>query len=228
MTGMICTGSLSLPEKPDYPQAARYMGVHIQNKETQALLERWAPSLWEAAHPRGAWVCLPLKALEDWPLGRDLEEHLAGCTYCLLLALTLGAPVDSLIRRLNATELAGALAVDALASALVEQLADALEEKLRRELGEEGRFLTGRFGPGYGDSPLELQTRVCEVLDTPRKMGLTLTPSLLMTPTKSTTALLGVSNHPVRGKQAGCGHCKLRETCEYRKRGTYCGVERMD
>lgn len=228
MNGVVCTGSLPLPEQPDFSQAARYMGGNIQDSTTQALLEQWAPALWREAHPRGAWVCLPLEAVADWPLGSDLEEHLKGCTHTVLLALTLGVQVDGLIRRTTATDVAGAVAVDALASALVEQLADALEKRLREEWKNQGRYLTGRFGPGYGDSPLSLQNRICTLLDTPRKMGLSLTPSLLLTPTKSTTALLGVSDHPVKGKQAGCNHCKLRETCQYRKRGTYCGVEGMD
>ena len=39
------------------------------------------------------------------------------------------------------------------------------------------------------------------------------------------TALLGVSDHPVRGHLAGCGHCVLRTRCEYRKRGITCASE---
>ena len=46
-----------------------------------------------------------------------------------------------------------------------------------------------------------------------------------MTPRKSITAILGVSDHPVRGHLAGCGHCVLRTRCEYRKRGITCASE---
>lgn len=228
MNRTISTQNLPLPEKPDLTQAARYMGVHKMDTTTRALLEGWAPSLWEAARPRGAWVCLPLEELSHWTLGKDLERHFQNCTHAMLAALTLGVEVDRLIRRLSATELAGALAVDALASALVEQVANAWEKDRRRELEGEGLYLTGRFGPGYGDSPLALQGDLCRVLDTSRKMGLSLTPTLLLAPTKSTTALLGISDIPVRGTLAGCGNCKLKEICEYRKRGTTCGVEGMD
>jgi hypothetical protein len=47
----------------------------------------------------------------------------------------------------------------------------------------------------------------------------------LMTPRKSVTALLGLSDHPVKGRLAGCGHCVLNTRCEYRKRGKTCASE---
>ena len=58
-----------------------------------------------------------------------------------------------------------------------------------------------------------------------RRAGLCVTDSDLMTPRKSITAVLGVSDHPVKGHLAGCGHCVLRTRCEYRKRGITCASE---
>ena len=55
-----------------------------------------------------------------------------------------------------------------------------------------------------------------------RQMGLYVTDTCLMTPRKSVTALLGLSDHPVTGQPAGCGHCALRARCDYRKRGITC------
>lgn len=69
-----------------------------------------------------------------------------------------------------------------------------------------GRYLTGRYSPGYGDWPITVQPLVAAALDTARRAGLCVTDSNLMTPRKSVTALLGVSDHPVRGHLAGCGH----------------------
>ena len=55
--------------------------------------------------------------------------------------------------------------------------------------------------------------------------GLCVTENDLMTPRKSVTALLGLSDHPVKGHLAGCGHCVLNTRCEYRKRGKTCASE---
>ena len=41
-------------------------------------------------------------------------------------------------------------------------------------------------------------------------------------PDDATLALLGLSDHPVTGQPAGCGHCALRARCDYRKRGITC------
>ena len=58
-----------------------------------------------------------------------------------------------------------------------------------------------------------------------RRAGICVTDYNLMTPRKSITALLGVSDHPVKGHLAGCGHCVLQSRCEYRKRGKTCASE---
>ena len=76
-----------------------------------------------------------------------------------------------------------------------------------------------------GDWPISLQPLLAETLDTARQIGLYVTDTYLMTPRKSVTALLGVSDHPVRGQLAGCGHCVLRARCNYRKRGITCAEQ---
>lgn len=91
------------------------------------------------------------------------------------------------------------MASDALGSALAEQMADAAEAELRQWAAGQGRYLTGRYSPGYGDWPITVQPLVAAALDTARRAGLCVTDSNLMTPRKSVTALLGVSDHPVRG-----------------------------
>ena len=112
-----------------------------------------------------------------------------------------------------------------MGSALAEQAADAAEAQLRQWAATEGKYLTGRFSPGYGDWDIAVQPMVAAALDTVRKAGLCVTDTNLMTPRKSVTALLGVSGHPVKGQLAGCGHCVLRTRCEYRKRGKTCASE---
>ena len=93
--------------------------------------------------------------------------------------------------------------------------------------GPRGRkkYLTGRFSPGYGDWPITVQPKVAAVLDTARRAGICVLNTNLMTPRKSVTAILGLSDHPVKGHLAGCGHCVLRTRCEYRKRGKTCASE---
>ena len=148
------------------------------------------------------------------------------------LAVVTGSPpvgdwskadvIRETMRRLELTDIALAAVVDAMASAVMEELCNTLEAEIRTSVQAQGHYLTGRFSPGYGDCPLTLQQPFAIALDTVRGLGMAVTPENLLTPRKSVTAILGVADHPVTGARAGCGHCLLREKCEYRKRGTTC------
>ena len=216
------------PEQIDLAQAARYFGARGEpDAATMALLETCAVPLLAAAMPRGVWLRADVEALAGAGIlrGQDVMRHLAGCGQAVLLAVTLGPGVDAQIRRAGVGDIAAGVASDALGSALAEQAADAAEAQLRQMAAQQDEYLTGRFSPGYGDWDIAVQPLVAAALDTPRRAGLCVTDTNLMTPRKSVTAVLGVSDHPVKGHLAGCGHCVLRQRCEYRKRGKTCAGE---
>lgn len=152
-----------------------------------------------------------------------MAKHLEGCTAALLLAVTLGPGVDAQIRRAGVGDIAAGVASDALGSALAEQAAEAAEAELRQWAARQGKYLTGRYSPGYEDWPA-VQPLLAAALDTARRAGLCVTENNLMTPQEH-HGHSGVSDHPVRGHLAGCGHCVLRTRCEYRKRGITCASE---
>lgn len=217
---------LMLPQELDYREAARYLGERDQsNPATEALLRRAGQALLPACTPRGVWRELPFAALPLERAGGDLARHLAGCRSMALMAVTLGNGADKALRQLCLSDIAMGAAADALASALMEALCDQLEAAIRNEMAGRGLYVTGRYSPGYGDCPLDLQQDFCLALDTVRGLGVAVTPENLLVPRKSVTAVLGVANRPVKGRLAGCGHCLLRGKCEYRKRGTTCAGE---
>lgn len=214
---------IALPEQPDIPQALRYLGVpDAENDAMQDLLQKAGRTLREAAKPRAVSLRAGREALAPCLQGEDIARHLEGCGTCVLLACTLGAGVDAAQRAANATDMAYAVVLDALASVLAEQIADAAEKTLREQARREGLFLTGRFSPGYGDYPIGLQNELLRFVDAPRQIGLCATSTHLLTPRKSITAVLGLAGHPVTGRRAGCAHCALRAHCAYRKEGKTC------
>ena len=66
---------------------------------------------------------------------------------------------------------------------------DELEERLRLEVEVEGKKLKPRRSPGYGDLPLELSRRILDELDATKKIGVSITDSNLLVPSKSVTAI---------------------------------------
>ena len=152
------------------------------------------------------------------PKGNDVRAMLAPCREAVLLAATLGAESERLLLRMQAKDAAQALVLDAVLSAAIEAVLDAREEAMRRELTAQGRYLTDRFSPGYGDMPLAQTREICEVLGAQRAIGLTVSAGGVMIPRKSVTAILGISDVPVARRPAGCEGCAARETCALRRR----------
>lgn len=136
-------------------------------KARRAELERAAPIV-----PRRAW------RLATWN-GREV----------VFLCGTIGAEFDAWQRRLSALSAADALLSQEIGLAAVEKVMDDLENGIRAELGGEGRRLLPRKSPGYGDLPLSLSREILRELDAPRRIGVSITDSDLLVPSKSVTAV---------------------------------------
>ena len=150
-----------------------------------------------AAQCRAVWRRYPLtRDGEGLDLGfartdsRDLKRHLEGCTEILLFACTAGAETDRRIARAKLQSPAKGLLMHAIGAQQVEGGCDLLCRRLAEQFPE--RQLTDRFSPGYGDLPLSMQRDVMAALDCGRTVGITLSESLLMTPGKSVTAIIGM------------------------------------
>ena len=141
---------------------------------------------------------------------RDLAAHLKGCEEALLLGATLGSRVDAAIRRLALGSVAEGAAAQAVAAALIESYCD--EVQARFETG--GLAQRPRFSPGYGDWDLAEQKLLFPVLNCAKLIGLTLTEGCMMAPSKSVTAVIGLSTDVqcVWNKCMICGNIN----CPYR------------
>ena len=216
----------------DVDEALRYMGTPPDRAEEtlRALVEDCARTVAEAAQPRRCIKRTALSFEEDGVRldnglllpGQSLKEHLSGCVEAVVFCATLGAQVDALIRRAECTDMVRTLALEGCADAAVESLCDQMEEETAGEYP--GKHFPFRFSPGYGDLPLTVQNDLLAWLDAPRKIGLCATASHILTPRKSVTAILGVSDQSVQPHKRSCARCPARESCAYGKSGGHCGI----
>lgn len=144
-----------------------------------------------------------------------LRKNLADCEGIVLFAATVGIGIDRLIAKYGRISPAKSLLFQAIGAERIESLCDCFCADLRVQAAEKGRFLKPRFSPGYGDLPLTLQEDIFRVLDCPRKIGLSLNRSLLMSPSKSVTALVGVSEKNTGHSTEKCEGCQ-NEGCAFR------------
>ena len=150
---------------------------------------------------------------------RDLCKNLAGCDSVVLFAATVGLGIDRMIEKYGSASPTRALLLQALGAERVESLCDAFCDDIGAGAASCGRSIRPRFSPGYGDFPLEAQAAIVRVLDTPRKLGLTLTDSLLLSPSKSVTALIGISTEKNDLPDCKCDICDNTD-CVFRKEET--------
>ena len=120
-----------------------------------------------------------------------LARHLGGCASVYLACGTLGAAFDALLRRVSAVSGLDALIAQAIGAAGVERLMDDVSAEILGELAP-GETLLPRFSPGYGDLPLAANRDILAELDATRRLGVSLTDTLLLVPSKTVTAVLGV------------------------------------
>lgn len=218
--------------QPNTDEVLRYLGAGADAPDSlRRQVTDMAQELAQRIQPRYTYRLYPLtRGRELFYLsqtgitlaGRTAGTMLESCDQAVLLCCTLGAEFDALLRARQVRDMAQAVILDACGSALVEAGCDALGAELAGQFPD--KHLTDRFSPGYGDLPLTLQPLICTALDTRRRLGVHVTASLLLNPSKSVTAILGLSDQPQMARVRGCAYCSMKETCSLRKGGKRCAL----
>ena len=146
---------------------------------------------------------------------RSLCRNLRDCKSAYLMAATLGIGPDRLIARASVAKMSRAVILQAAAAAMIEAWCDEVNQKIIKEAEDQGLYCRPRFSPGYGDFSLEYQKDFAQILRIQKEIGVSLTQSLLMMPSKSVTAVIGLS--PVKKECAlhGCEVCSKAEECSF-------------
>ncbi len=210
-------------------EVLRYLGYRGQSIDEN--LDRQIGSCIQAvlscAKPRLTYRIVPIR--DGFPEGlaldgSDIANLLHGCTCAIVMACTLGPEAEALLRRTEITNMADAVIMDSAQSAAVENVCDNFESDMRLSYREQGKFLTDRFSPGYGDLGLSCQASIAEFLVAHKRIGLTVTQNMIMVPRKSVTCIIGVSDSRRKLSRRGCENCRASETCQYRRTGRPCNA----
>ncbi len=217
----------------DKNEALRYLGCRseLSDERITALLDLCEKQLLDLITPKYLYRVFDITSesegvrISDSDIiltGNDAAQHLEGCGRIVLMCATIGQGADNLIRRLQVSDMAAAVITDSLASVAVEQVCDRAQEEILSTLSYNTH--TWRFSPGYGDLPLDIQKALILLLDAPKKIGLCATDNQLLTPKKSVTAFIGLSDGEVSRKSRGCECCNMKDVCNFRKNGGHCGT----
>lgn len=212
----------------NFSEALRYLGYggNIPDEKTKELLLLCGKELKQAMEGKFTYKVFDLKEGQipncTFELkGKAIAKHLKNCTKVVFMCATLGNNVDTLIRKQQIKGMAEAAITDSLASAVIEQVCDKAEEMILKDFKEYEH--TWRFGLGYDDFPLEGQKQFLDILDAPKRIGVCVNSSMMLTPTKSVTCVIGLGNDLEVSSTKSCDVCSFREKCQFRKEGKSCG-----
>lgn len=206
---------------PDFDkrEILRYAGVKGDISEINALIDECITELDGKLTYKVCYSEYPLKILGDnieltftAVTSKDLAKNLKNCNRFILFAATVGIGVDRLIAKYNALSPTKALIFQAIGAERIESLCDLFNNEIK----EKYKTVKPRFSAGYGDLPLALQKQIFATLNCPKNIGVTLNDSLLMSPSKSVTAIIGIANDSDCTDKNGCTACNKAD-CEFRR-----------
>lgn len=182
----------------DYSEIFRYAGVRDADSDMRELLEQCLDECKDCFSYNICYTMLPvnfsgglIELGEVKTESKSLSAALCGCDSAVVLAATVGIGIDRLIKKYSRISPSKALMLQAIGTERVESLCDSFCNDLRCEFGDEYE-IRPRFSAGYGDFPLECQREIFKMLDDGRRISLCLNESLLMSPSKSVTAVVGL------------------------------------
>ncbi len=198
MIGIVSTKTYDAPEI-SRKEILRYIGTPPGEQDTSALLESCLSEVVPQLRFQVCYGEFPVSLRGEVidleftkTRSESLKKCLSGCDSVLLFAATIGMGIDRLILKYSAISPVKALIFQGIGAERVESLCDLFFQEIKKEKQKEGKDIFPRFSPGYGDVPLEMQKDIFRILDCSKRIGLTLNESLLMSPTKSVTALVGI------------------------------------
>ncbi len=188
-------------EAPEYSkkEILRYMGCRESSPETEHLIDECLSECKDSFSYDLVYTELCVADLDGGIMlggirveSRDIQKCLSGCDKAIILAATVGLNIDRLIHRSGRLSPSKALCLAAIGDERIEALCNAFCSDMKVRYEKEGLALRPRFSPGYGDLKIEFQKELFRLLECEKRLGLTLNDSLLMSPTKSVTAIIGI------------------------------------
>ena len=187
----------------------RYAGAKEATAEIDSLIDECIAEATDKLSYKVCYGQFPTSFMEF--KSEKLKKNLCGCDSFVLFAATIGIEIDRMITKYGKVAPSKALIFQAIGTERIESLCDEFCRFAECEYG----YTKPRFSPGYGDLSIEVQKEFFRVLDPGKRIGLSLNESMLMSPSKSVTAIVGISDEKTETKKS-CKTCN-KSDCLYRR-----------
>ena len=175
-------------------EVKRYLKIHKLDTESDLLIEECKNEIYKVATPKAVYSkeCILVEGEEvkfqfDSVSSKNLSKNLCDCKFAYIFCASLGIEVDRLIQKYAKIEPSKAVVLDSVATTLIEEFCDYVNGVLIKD-----KCACPRFSAGYGDYSIKHQKNLLDTLDATRKIGVVLSESFMMTPSKTVTAVIGI------------------------------------
>ncbi|MBP2651242.1 MAG: Vitamin dependent methionine synthase activation region [Firmicutes bacterium] len=213
----------------DQNETRRYAGLKGQTNFPDTLIEQACTEALIMTTPKGTWNTYPYNAttqtiLSNPPLkltSTNLSRHLEKAVEVVIIAVTIGEQIETKISELfTAGNYTLGLLLDAAGTAAVETVADAINNFITVQNTNRGLQPIWRFSPGYGDWSITDQPHILALADG-SSAGIKVTPSCMLMPRKSVTAIIGlvpkeIISTSITCNKTSCERCS-HQNCLARK-----------
>ncbi|MDQ0203332.1 vitamin B12 dependent-methionine synthase activation domain-containing protein [Pectinatus haikarae] len=200
----------------DIKETRRYAGLSAADFSEQAIIAACNEMVY-LAEPRGSWEMYNydnIKGIVSASVpfrlqGSKILKHLSHSEKVILLSVTAGSNIETAIEKnFHEGSYTHGLLLDAAATAAVEQVADGLEKNIDISIKPLGYKRIWRFSPGYGDWDISCQPHMLRLTNA-SAIGIEYTSSMMLTPRKSVTAIIGLvpETDPFTPQRPSCATC---------------------
>lgn len=187
----------------DFSDIKRYMGASRDNGLSDEILYECLKECENSFTFKVCYIETEIKTTDDITdfgfftvKSANLSKCLHECEKSIIFAATVGIEIDRLIARYSRISPVKSLCFQSIGAERIEALCDTFENDIKNNSSSILK-LQNRFSPGYGDLDLSVQRNIFDLLECNKRIGLTLTDGMLMIPSKSVTAIIGVKEKQI-------------------------------
>jgi hypothetical protein len=199
----------------------------LQNPAKVDLFQAALKEITEAIEPAACWDRFPIrKFLHDKLVlengvrigGGPVVPVVGGAEELIVAVCTIGRAADRLIEDTQKSrQLFKALVLNDLAAWAVDIVRQQLCRSFEDESKEQGLHISAPLSPGESVWSVSDQAVIFSLLDA-GQIDVSLSPSMVMSPIKSLSLILGVGSGPVGVEGASnCDFCTIKERCAYQR-----------
>jgi cobalamin-dependent methionine synthase I len=216
--------------KLDTNECKRYAGLASKTDFPDKLIDQACLEAQTLVKPRGVWEVYPYNnksntIMANRPIslcGKSIISHLKDAEKIAVMAVTIGSQLEiEVTRHFEKGDYTLGLLLDAAGTTAVEANADSVSALIQQAAARLGLTPLFRFSPGYGDWDITNQPDIL-ALSGAAQIDIHITPTCMLQPRKSVTAVIGLVPHSVTNREAApckinsCQNCN-QLTCLARK-----------